>query len=60
MDSAEKFTEFIKDNMRKPPDIYREIRRVNTGWLDVKLDEADVMDLGKNECTAMAYNKIKG
>lgn len=60
MDSAEKFTEFIKDNMRKSPDIYREIRRVNTGWLDVKLDEADVMDLGKNECTAMAYNKIKG
>ncbi len=55
LDSLGKFTEFIMDNMRKSPEVYNEIRKVNSGWLDVDLDEADIMDLGKNECAAAAY-----
>ena len=55
LDSLEKFTEFILDNMRNSPPVYNEIRKVNTGLLDVDINEADVMDLGKNECAAAAY-----
>jgi glyoxylase-like metal-dependent hydrolase (beta-lactamase superfamily II) len=55
LDSLGKFTEFIMDNMRKSPEVYNEIRKVNSGWLDVDIDEADIMDLGKNECAAAAY-----
>ena len=55
MDSPKIFTQYIKDNMRKSPDVYGEIRKVNAGWLDVEIDEADTMDLGKNECAAAAY-----
>ena len=58
LDSLEKFTEFIMDNMRKSPAVYDEIRKVNSGWLDVDMDEADVMDLGKNECAAALHNSI--
>lgn len=46
------FIEFIQDNMRKQPDVYAEIRKVNAGLLQVDEDEQDVMDLGKNECAA--------
>ncbi len=59
MDSPEKFTQFIKDNMRESPKVYGEIRKVNAGWLDVDIDEADIMDLGKNECAATTYNAQK-
>jgi glyoxylase-like metal-dependent hydrolase (beta-lactamase superfamily II) len=58
LDSLEKFTEFIMDNMRKSPAVYDEIRKVNSGWMDVDMDEADVMDLGKNECAAALHNSI--
>ena len=58
--TPEKFTQYIKDNMRKSPEVYGEIRKVNSGWLDVDMDEADIMDLGKNECAAEAYNAEKG
>jgi glyoxylase-like metal-dependent hydrolase (beta-lactamase superfamily II) len=60
LDSLEKFTEFILDNMRNSPAVYDEIRKVNTGLLDVDIDEADIMDLGKNECAAAMHNAIKG
>jgi|TARA_B110000495_G_scaffold202349_1_gene222231 glyoxylase-like metal-dependent hydrolase (beta-lactamase superfamily II) len=60
LDSLEKFTEFILDNMRNSPPVYNEIRKVNTGLLDVDINEADVMDLGKNECAAAMHNAIKG
>ena len=56
LDSLEEFTEFIMDNMRKSPAVYDEIRKVNSGWMDVDMDEADVMDLGKNECAAALHN----
>ena len=58
LDSLEKFTEFIMDNMRISPAVYDEIRKVNSGWMDVDMDEADVMDLGKNECAAALHNSI--
>lgn len=52
-----KFAEFIHDNMRPQPGVYAEIRRVNGGWLQVSLEEANTMDLGKNECGASNYGK---
>ena len=59
IESPEKFTQYVMDNMQKSPDVYFEIRKVNYGWLDVDIDEADVMDLGKNECAAMSYTEIQ-
>ena len=53
-----KFAGFIADNMRPQPGGYAEIRRVNGGWLKVSPEEADVMDLGKNECGARNYGKV--
>jgi glyoxylase-like metal-dependent hydrolase (beta-lactamase superfamily II)/rhodanese-related sulfurtransferase len=49
------FVKFIKDNMRKQPDEYAEIRKVNAGLLDVDDEDQEVMDLGKNECAASMY-----
>jgi glyoxylase-like metal-dependent hydrolase (beta-lactamase superfamily II) len=49
------FVRFIKDNMRKQPDVYGEIRKVNAGILEVDDEEQEVMDLGKNECAASMY-----
>ena len=60
IESPEKFTEYIQENMKKSPDIYNEIRKVNTEWFDVDIDEADAMDLGKNECAATAYANTIG
>lgn len=58
--TPENFTKYIKDNMRKSPEIYGEIRKVNVGWLDVDMNEADIMDLGKNECVAAVNEAKKG
>ncbi len=55
IDTVESFTEFIKSNIRKQPDVYAEIRKVNAGWLNPEDDEQSTMDLGKNECAASAY-----
>ena len=60
IDTPEIFTQYIMDNMRKSPEIYGEIRKVNVGWLDVDMNEADIMDLGKNECVAAVYEAKKG
>jgi len=60
IDTPENFTQYIMDNMRKSPEIYGEIRKVNVGWLDVDMNEADIMDLGKNECVAAVYEERKG
>lgn len=56
--NEKKFAEFIQDNMRPQPGVYAEIRRVNGGWLNVTPEEADTMDLGKNECGASNYGKV--
>ena len=58
--TPEIFTQYIMDNMRKSPEIYGEIRKGNVGWLDVDMNEADIMDLGKNECAAAVYGAKKG
>ncbi|MDH3359636.1 MAG: MBL fold metallo-hydrolase [Desulfobulbaceae bacterium] len=52
------FKAFVQDNMRQQPGIYTEIRRVNGGWLKPTPEEADIMDLGKNECSVSKYGKI--
>jgi glyoxylase-like metal-dependent hydrolase (beta-lactamase superfamily II)/rhodanese-related sulfurtransferase len=49
------FVKFIKDNMRKQPDEYAQIRKVNAGLLDVDDEDQEIMDLGKNECAASMY-----
>lgn len=53
-----KFAHFIEENMRPQPPVYGEIRKVNIGFLEVTEEEADVMDLGKNECGASNYGKV--
>ncbi|HIJ79007.1 MAG: MBL fold metallo-hydrolase [Desulfobulbaceae bacterium] len=58
MANVMRFTEFIQENMRPQPGVYAEIRRVNGGWLKVSPEEADTMDLGKNECGASNYGKV--
>ena len=49
------FVQFIKENMRKQPEVYGEIRKVNAGILEVDDEEQEIMDLGKNECAASLY-----
>ncbi len=50
------FVRFIQDNMRKQPDEYAQIRKVNAGLLDVDDEDQEIMDLGKNECAASMYS----
>ena len=49
------FLRFIQGNMRKQPDEYAVIRRINANLEQVDNDQAEVLDLGKNECAATAY-----
>ncbi len=49
------FVKFIKDNLRKQPAEYAEIRKVNAGLLEVDDEDQEIMDLGKNECAASLY-----
>jgi glyoxylase-like metal-dependent hydrolase (beta-lactamase superfamily II) len=49
------FLHFIKSNMRKQPDEYTAIRRINANLEQVDDDRAEELDLGKNECAATAY-----
>jgi hypothetical protein len=58
MANEKKFADFIESNMRTQPAVYGEIRKVNIGFLQVSQEEADVMDLGKNECGASNYGKV--
>jgi len=57
IDEESDFVRFIKANMRKQPDVYAEIRKVNAGMLKVDEEEQEIMDLGKNECAASMYGK---
>lgn len=49
------FLRFIQSNMRKQPDEYAIIRRINANLEQVDDDRAEELDLGKNECAATAY-----
>jgi glyoxylase-like metal-dependent hydrolase (beta-lactamase superfamily II) len=53
----DEFIRFIKDNMRKQPDEYAQIRKVNAGLLEVDDEDQEIMDLGKNECAASMHGK---
>jgi glyoxylase-like metal-dependent hydrolase (beta-lactamase superfamily II)/rhodanese-related sulfurtransferase len=55
IEEESEFVNFIQNNMRKQPDEYAEIRKVNAGLLDVDDEDQEVMDLGKNECAASMY-----
>ena len=46
------FYGFIKANIRKQPEEYAKIREINAGLASVDEEQADIMDLGKNECAA--------
>ena len=51
------FFDFIEANMRKQPDEYAKIREINAGLVTVDDENADIMDLGKNECAASQMAK---
>lgn len=53
--SQDMFLAFIKSNMRKQPDEYATIRRINANLEQVDDEKAEELDLGKNECAASAY-----
>ena len=53
-DSSE-FLDFIKSNMREQPPEYATIRMVNANLEQVDDEQAEILDLGKNECAASAY-----
>lgn len=53
------FLTFIKANMRKQPDEYATIRRINAHLEEVEDEKAEELDLGKNECAATAYAAAK-
>jgi len=60
IDSEDVFIKFIKDNIRKQPDVYAEIRKVNAGLRAPDDEEQEIMDLGKNECAASMYARQQG
>ena len=49
------FFNFIQSNMRPQPEEYAKIREINAGLVHVDAEEADNMDLGKNECAASMH-----
>ena len=51
------FFGFIEANLRKQPDEYAKIREINAGLVNVDDENADIMDLGKNECAASQMAK---
>ncbi|CAK8723396.1 Rhodanese domain-containing protein [Candidatus Electronema halotolerans] len=53
------FIHFIKENIRQQPEEYARIRLINAGREQVSLEEADLLDLGKNECAATAHAQAK-
>lgn len=55
IDNKQDFLAFIEANMREQPPEYATIRLVNANLKQVDDEEAEVLDLGKNECAASAY-----
>ncbi|PLX48319.1 MAG: rhodanese [Desulfobulbaceae bacterium] len=53
-----RFAQFIRENLRPQPEVYKEIRRINAGWLSVDSEQRNIMDLGKNECGASHYGAV--
>ena len=51
------FYQFIAANMRTQPEEYAKIREINAGLVTVDEDNANTLDLGKNECAASQVAK---
>ncbi len=59
IDTVEGFITFIKANMRPQPKEYKTIRLINANLEQVDEEEQNTLDIGKNECAASAYAKLK-
>jgi glyoxylase-like metal-dependent hydrolase (beta-lactamase superfamily II) len=59
IETAEGFIDFIQANMRKQPEEYARIRRINANLEQADEEEQNILDIGKNECAASAYAKLK-
>lgn len=59
IDTVEGFIEFIKANMRPQPEEYNKIRRINANLEQVDEEEQNTLDIGKNECAASTYAKMR-
>lgn len=59
IETAEGFIAFIQANMRKQPEEYKRIRLINANLEQVDEAEQNILDIGKNECAASAYAKLK-
>ena len=57
IDNKTDFLAFIEGNMRQQPEEYATIRKINAGLESVADDDAEILDLGKNECAASAGTK---
>lgn len=55
IDNKADFLQFIQSNMREQPPEYAKIRLVNANLEVVDDENAEILDLGKNECAASAY-----
>jgi len=55
IDNKSDFLTFIQSNMREQPPEYAQIRLINANLKQVDEEEAEILDLGKNECAATAY-----
>ena len=59
IETVDEFIAFIQANMRKQPEAYKRIRRINANLEQVNDEEQNILDIGKNECAASAYAKLK-
>lgn len=50
MKTAEEFTEWVKSRVSSFPEAYRKMKVINVGLLAVSPEEADELEVGKNEC----------
>ncbi|MGB5684720.1 MAG: MBL fold metallo-hydrolase [Candidatus Electrothrix sp.] len=57
--SEDEFIQFIRDNMRAQPEEYAVIRLINANKEQVESEQAEELDIGKNECAATAYAKTQ-
>ncbi len=57
IDNPADFLQFIASNMRQQPDEYATIRKINMGIETVDAEQAEILDIGKNECAASANAK---
>lgn len=59
IDTVDRFIDFIRANMRPQPEHYDRIRRINANMEQVDEEEQNILDIGKNECAASAYARLR-